>query len=462
MMTRAVKKEKSLTLEEKLKQALVPEAEQPYKIPKNWSWVRLGGITQVIGGGTPSSGNPNYYDNGNIPWISPVDLSNNNSIYISRGAKNITKLGLEQSSTRILPKNTVCLSSRAPIGYVVIAENPLCTNQGFKSFLPSPTYHPHYLYWYLKGNKKLLESRASGTTFLELSGSKAATIEFPLAPLAEQKRIVDRIESLFAKLDDAKEKAQAVIDGFEDRKVAILHKAFTGELTERWRKKQARLLTTWKKIVIQDECEKITCGNTPTEFISTSGEIPFLKVYNIVDNKVDFESKPQFIPESIHKERLSSSILLPNDVIMNIVGPPLRKIAIVPNTFPEWNMNQAIVRFRPKKALNYRFLYYSLLNPETLDDVINATRGVVGQANISISQSRNLKIVLPLLDEQMEIVRVLEELLTQEQEAKENALQVIEYIDMIKKSVLARAFRGELGTNDPTDESAVELLKSVL
>ena len=126
----------------------------------------------------------------------------------------------------------MCLSSRAPIGYVVIAENELCTNQGFKSFLPASCYIPKYLYWYLKGNKDLLESYASGTTFPELSGRKAALIEFPLAPLSEQYRIVARIESLFAKLDEAKEKAQAVVDGFELRKSSILYKAFTGELTE--------------------------------------------------------------------------------------------------------------------------------------------------------------------------------------------------------------------------------------
>ena len=195
-------KKAALSLEERLDAALVPDWEQPYKVPANWCWVTLGGITQVIGGGTPSSGNPDYYEGGNVPWISPADLSNYNDMFISNGAKNITELGLEKSSARMLPKDTVCLSSRAPIGYVAIAANPLSTNQGFKSFLPSPLYRPQYLYWYLKANKELLESRASGTTFLELSGSKAASIEFPLAPLAEQQRIVDRVNELLAVCDE--------------------------------------------------------------------------------------------------------------------------------------------------------------------------------------------------------------------------------------------------------------------
>ena len=115
----------------------VPAEEQPYPIPENWCWTRLGNITEVIGGGTPSSKVEEYYEGGSIPWISPADLSGYNDIFISYGAKNITKLGLEKSSARLMPAGTVCLSSRAPIGYVAIAKNELCTNQGFKSFLPA-------------------------------------------------------------------------------------------------------------------------------------------------------------------------------------------------------------------------------------------------------------------------------------------------------------------------------------
>ncbi len=237
-MTRGKKKE-TLTIEEKLKAALVPEDEHPYEVPENWCWVKIGEITSVIGGGTPSTANKEYYEKGDISWLSPADLSNYNNKYISSGAKNITKLGLEKSSARLVPANTVCLSTRAPIGYVVIAEKELCTNQGFKSFLPSKAYLPDYLYWYLKGIKDRLEEKASGTTFLELSGSKAAQIEFPIAPIAEQYRIVERIESLFSQLDGAQEKIEEVggiagnskiIGKIEIIKKSILAKAFRGEL----------------------------------------------------------------------------------------------------------------------------------------------------------------------------------------------------------------------------------------
>ena len=309
-----------------------------YNIPNNWCWSRLGKITSVIGGGTPSSKISEYYDNGDIAWITPSDLSNYNNMYISNGKKMITKLGLMKSSAKLLPKGTVCLSSRAPIGYVVIAKNELSTNQGFKSFLPSKAFKSEYLYWYLKSIKHILEAKASGTTFLELSAKKAGEVEIPLPPINEQQRIVNRIESLFVKLNRAKELIENTLAQFEQNKMAILHKAFTGELTAKWRKENNIDLSSWKDVIMQDICEKIVCGKTPTGYISKTGEIPYLKVYNIVDNKIDFNKTAQFIPNKIHKEKLKSSILKPNDIIMNIVGPPLRKIAIIPDNYPEWNI----------------------------------------------------------------------------------------------------------------------------
>ncbi|MEM1495858.1 restriction endonuclease subunit S, partial [Bacillus velezensis] len=208
-------------------------------------------------------------------------------------------------------------------------------------------------------------------------------------------------------------------------------------------------------------CYNINCGGTPSKDISEEGEIPFLKVYNIVNNKVDFSYKPQYIPKEVHKSKLKKSMLRPNDVIMNIVGPPLKKIAIIPEEYSEMNMNQAIVRFRPIKYVLPKYLYYCLQYDETLRDVINKTRGVVGQSNISVSQSRNLVMPIPSIEEQAEIVSKLEEMIKRE----EIVLSLVsdeKNLDELKQSILSKAFRGELGTNDPSEESAIELLKEVL
>ena len=146
---------------------------------------------------------------------------------------------------------------------------------------------------------------------------------------------------------------------------------------------------------------------------------------------------------------------------MNIVGPPLRKIALIPETYNVWNMNQAIVRFRAKEYILPKFIYYMLIWPNTLDDVVSKTKGVVGQANISVTQSRNLDFVIPSRQEQEEIVRILDSIFEKEDKSKE-LIDILDKIDEMKKSILARAFRGELGTSNPTDEPATDLLRKIL
>jgi type I restriction enzyme, S subunit len=209
---------------------LIPEEEQLYEVPENWVWVKAGDITDIVGGGTPKTTVKEYYENGDIPWITPADLSDFEDIYISRGQRNITKEGLKNSSAKLLPEKTVLLSSRAPIGYVAIAANPLSTNQGFKSFIPSNVIDSEYLYWYLKRSRKYLESMGSGSTFKEISASRCKEIKIPLPPINEQKRIAEKLSNLLSKLDNEK---KLVLD-FEEKinllKQSILYKAFHGEL----------------------------------------------------------------------------------------------------------------------------------------------------------------------------------------------------------------------------------------
>ena len=440
-MARGKKKESTLMPEEKLAQVLVPDWEWPYKLPENWCWTSFVSISQIRTGKKDA----NYgSEDGEYPFFTcaaePIRCDGYsfdcNAILLA-GNGDINNISRYEGKFEAYQRT-----------YVVEVKEPINTD----------LLYYYFKYRWFDYNK----DKMFGTAIPYIRLGNLQTFPIPLPPLEEQQRIVDRIEYLFAKLDEAKEKAQSVLDSFETRKAAILHKAFAGELTAKWRAENEMDIANWKETVLQDVCEKIVCGKTPTGHITAQGEIPYLKVYNIVNNHIDFLSTPQFIPNSIHNSKLQSSILKPNDVIMNIVGPPLRKIAIIPDTYPEWNMNQAIVRFRPLADLQSRFLYYALINPETLDDVIAATKGVVGQANISVSQSRNLVVNLPPVPEQNEIIRILDSLFSKEQQAKEAAEAVLEKIDLLKKSILARAFRGKLGTNDPSEESAVELLKEVL
>ena len=181
--------------------AAISEEEIPFAIPDNWVWVRLGEIGQIVGGGTPKTTHSEYWDNGDIPWITPADMRNLTSKYIERGARNITKAGLNSSSSQLLPKNSILFSSRAPIGYVAIAQNEMATNQGFKSVAPFKTEMSEYLYFVLLALKPEIEKLGTGTTFKEVSGTTVGNVVIPLPPLTEQQQIVAKLEALLAEID---------------------------------------------------------------------------------------------------------------------------------------------------------------------------------------------------------------------------------------------------------------------
>ncbi len=174
----------------------IQDDEIPFDIPKTWRWVRLSQLGVIIGGGTPKTNVNEYWEKGIIPWITPADMKNVEGKYISSGSRYITQIGLDKSSAKLMPKGTIVYSSRAPIGYLAIADNIISTNQGFKSLVPAVEDIKKYFYYCLISRTNEIQSRASGTTFKEISGAEFAKTVVPLPPLEEQKRIVARIEEL--------------------------------------------------------------------------------------------------------------------------------------------------------------------------------------------------------------------------------------------------------------------------
>ena len=181
----------------------VGEDEKPFGLPTGWEWVRLGAVGQIVGGGTPKSAEPSFWadSEGGINWLTPADLYGLKEKYIATGRRNITPLGLSKSSAQLLPKGTILFSSRAPIGYVAIAEEEVCTNQGFKSCVPFETKLSGYIYQFLKRSAKYIDAAASGTTFKEVSGTIISLICVPLPPLSELQRIDAKIDELMALCD---------------------------------------------------------------------------------------------------------------------------------------------------------------------------------------------------------------------------------------------------------------------
>ena len=176
--------------------------EIPFEIPESWVWVRLSSLGEIVGGGTPKTSVSTYWDNGNIPWITPADMKCVTGKYIEKGSRNITEDGLKNSSACMMPTGTIIYSSRAPIGYIAITSTSLCTNQGFKSFVPIFTYISNYIYYCLIALTDEIRSRASGTTFKEISGTELGNTLIPFPPYDEQNHIVRQIEKVLPFLSE--------------------------------------------------------------------------------------------------------------------------------------------------------------------------------------------------------------------------------------------------------------------
>ena len=198
-------------------------------LPEGWKIVRISDIGEVVSGGTPSTKIPEYFD-GNIAWITPADLTGYKEKYISRGRRNISELGLKNSSARLVRKGSILFSSRAPIGYVVISKNEVATNQGFKNLMINKNINKEYVYYYLKSAKQLAERYASGTTFKEISAKSFANLPFPLVSISQQTQIVGEIEKRFSVADNLEKAVDEGLAKAESLRQSILKQAFEGRL----------------------------------------------------------------------------------------------------------------------------------------------------------------------------------------------------------------------------------------
>lgn len=447
------KTQAQLTPEEKLQQALVPEAEQPYKVPANWCWTYVKYVSEVVTGGTPSKKHTEYYS-GNFPFFKPADLDAERYVYdaseyLSEEGKKVSKI-IPKYSTAVC-----CIGSIGKSGYLEVEGT---TNQQINSAIPK--FNSLYLYYFIKSEYFIeqLWRKASATTISIVNKSKMEDCVFPLPPLTEQQRIVERIESLFTKLDEAKEKLQNVLDDFETRKAAILHKAFTGELTVNWRKQHGISMDSWEEKKLLDTC-MLKSGNTipsdaELERIENNA-IPYLKVsdMNLPNNliKITTSSKFAFPINIAHLIPFGSTIfpkrggaILTNKkrfVSVENILVDLNIMAIIPN-------NKILVNW-------YCYYWMQLIDLKTLNNGSNIPQ-------INNKDMAKLNIWLPSLIEQTEIVRIIDNLLAKEQQAHSVVQNALAKIDLIKKSILARAFRGQLATNNPADEPAVKLLERVL
>lgn len=441
-MARA-KKEASLTPEERLQAALVPDWEWPYKLPENWCWTYFKSISTIQTGKKDA----NYgSDEGKYPFFTcaaePIrchGYSFDCRAILLAGNGDINNISRYNGKFEAYQRT-----------YVVKIAEPLCFDYIF--------------YWFKYRWFDFNKGKMFGTAIPYIRLGNLQEFPTPIPPLAEQQRIVDRIESLFAKLDEAKEKAQAVVDSFETRKAAILHKAFTGELTAKWREEHNISKTTWGEKKWGDFLQSIEAGkNWSAEGRPPEGtEFGVVKVSAVTWGEFDeLESKTCVVAEQwnsktqIHK----GDFLFSRANTLQLVG----NCVIVRNISRRLMLSDKILRFKFDEIAHPRFVLYftrSRIYREQVEQLASGNQD--GMRNIS---QKNLKLVsfpIPTVVEQIEIISILDRAFAKEQQAKEAAEIVLDQIELMKKSILARAFRGELGTNDPSEESAVELLKRTI
>ena len=454
-MARA-KKETALTPEERLQAALVPDWEWPYKLPENWCWTTIKNVATVVTGGTPAKNNSDYYG-GEFPFFKPADLDAGR--HVSEASEYLSDLG--KSVSRIIPAQATAVCCIGSIGKCGFLDVEGATNQQINSAIPY--FNALYQYFYMNTEffTNQLRNSASATTIAIVNKTKMESCYYPLAPLAEQQRIVDRIESLFAKLDEAKEKAQAVVDSFETRKAAILHKAFTGELTAKWREEHGVRMESWEQCALSDVCtvnpKKADTKDLPDELEVSFFPMPALsEIYGEITN-------PQ--TRLLKEVRSGFTNFSEGDVVFAKITPCMEngKSAVVGKLVNDigYGTTEFFV-LRCSDRLYNRFLYHLVRDKLFRDKAKAVMAGAVGQQRVPKRYLETYKLNLPKFNEQREIVRILDGSFAKEQQTKETAEAVLGRIDLMKKSILARAFRGELGTNDPSEESAVELLKQVI
>ena len=479
----------------------VNSVERPQALPEGWVWVRMGEVSTIVGGGTPSTSDSANFEKGQIPWITPSDLSGYADKLISRGARNITERGLQKSSARMLPRESVLMSSRAPIGYVVIASVPLATNQGFKSFILSSGIDSNFVYYLLLRSKEEIQALGVGTTFKEVSATKAATIPLPLPPLAEQRRIVAEIEKQFTRLDASVAALKRVQANLKRYRASVLKAACEGKLvpieaelarsegrdyepadqllerilSERraLREAQEKRGRKYKEPVAPDTSD---LPGLPDGWVWTT--LPQLGELNRGKSKHRPRNDPRLLGGSYpfvqtgdirhsqglvtrHSQTytefgLAQSRLWPSGTLCITIAANIAETGILsyPACFPD-----SVVGFvcYDDPVISKFLEFFVRTEREGLERFAPAT----AQKNLNLKVLSDLAVPLPPLAEQHRLVAEVERLLSVINQTETTVEANLTRAERLRQSILKEAFSGKLVPQDPNDEPASVLLESI-
>ena len=505
-----------ISLEEKLKQALVPVDEQPYTIPSNWAWTRLGNIYNLFTGNSiPESKKTTKYINlsNGYKYIATKDISYNGEINYENGV--IIPYNEEKFKVAKARSSLLCIEGGSAGRKVGIVDRDVCFVNKLCCFESNSNLESKIIYYYIKSENFLSLFRENMNGLIGgVSLGNLKKIEFPLPPLNEQKRIVEKLDFLFDKTKKAKEIIEEVKVDIENRKISILDRAFKGTLTSKWRNENKtsdvkellksindEKIKKWEEDCLQAEKDDNKKPKKPiikevkdmivpvdeqpyklpdswvwtrwkevTEIFSArrvlqedwkKEGIPFYRAREIIKLSINgYVDNELFISEEHYLKLLKiSRIPKTNDLMVSAVGT-LGSTYVVKSEDKFYYKDASVLCVSPKKDINSYYLKYLMESFYMKEQIKLNSKGSTVDT-LTISKYENFFIPLPPLEEQQEIVRVLDEVLENENKVKE-LLELEERIEILEKSILHKAFKGELGTQNSSDEHALELLKEIL
>lgn len=472
-------KKKQKTMEELLEEALVPKEEQPYEVPGNWVWVKLGTISEIIRGVS--------YKKHQVA----ADL-NDNHVFIIRGGNIQDGEIINQNDNVYVPKELVRDKQFIKKGDVVIVsstgspkvigkpgiikkDNKIASFGAFIIMIrPCRTINSTYfgLYFLSHHYREKIVSLAKGSNINNIKREHLTGLYLPFPNLREQKRIADKVKRLLNKIDEAKRLIEEAKETFEHRRAAILDKAFRGELVDS--RQESRNSTkalgnlpytlpegwTW---VTLEEIIEFENGDRSSRYPKTKDlveeGIPFLSTRELTGDIIKFDNESKYITEEIFLS-LRNGKLKDNDVVMSLRGS-VGKIGLfkATNEINTGFINAQLVILRSKQYILPKYLL-GYLSSQIFKNFLEKVITGSAQPQLSVKALKTILCPLPPIDVQYDVVSKLDKIIKK----MEGEFSIIDTIDFgyLKSSILSKAFRGELGTNDPAEESAIELLKEVL
>lgn len=406
-----------------------------WPIPSSWQWARMAEVSRVIAGGTPSTLDSTNFDGGTIPWITPADLSGFSEKTISRGARSITQRGLDTSGAQLIPRGSVLLSSRAPIGYVAVAGSQLTTNQGFKSFALGPAVTSDYVYYYLHRAKEIALKMASGTTFLELSKKRAESLPIPVPPLPEQHRIVEAIETNFARLEAAAEGLSRAREDLKRYRAAVWRSALVGALVD--------LPPDTPRVCLFDAVDDLDGHRVPVNASTREGRVGDVPYYGAT-------GQVGWIDDHLFDEEL---VLLGEDGV-DFLDPLKPKSYVIHGK--SWVNNHAHV-LRAKTGVMISGFLETQLNATSYAGLVNGTT----RLKLTKSAMRQIHVLAPPIAVQSRVLSEVDRLLSMGRDNEHRVSQAQSRMGSLREALLRTAFSGRLVPQDPSDEPASTLLERI-